>query len=351
MNKARLTSDSIEIPASLEAVYQVVMERGWGDGLPVIPPTEDRVYAMLDSVKQPSDKVIGTMLPGGGEVTLEKLAINTVMAGCLPEYFPVIVAAVEAMLDPEFNVSGIQSTTNPVGPLLIVNGPIREKLNINCTRGCMGPGWRANATIGRAIRLILINVGGAVPAEVDKAVHGMPGKYTFCIGEDEEGNPWEPLHVERGFKREESTVTVAGVQGTSNVVCGQYPYTSVFLQLTANSICTMGNNNIMLGRGEPLVVLSSGHAEIAVKEGFSKADVKRFLFEHAKVPISALPIEVGRGETREKRLLVVDDMALPCLSADDIMVVVAGGPNPYHTTTMPTFGDTRAITKRIATTS
>lgn len=360
MNRTRLTSSSVNVPDSLEAVYQEVVERRWGDGLPVIPPTEDRVYAMLDFVGQPPDKLVGEMPPAQGEATLEKLAINAVMAGCLPEYFPVVIAAVEAMLEPQFNLFGIQDTTNPVGPLLIVNGPIRKKLNINCTRGCMGPGWRANATIGRAIRLILINIGGALPAEVSKSIHGMPGRYTFCFGEDEEGNPWEPLHVERGFKKEDSTVTVAGVQGTHNAICANVELlSSAFLKLAANSMATMGNNNMMVGIGEPLFVFTSGHAEQLVKDGFSKADVKRFLFEHVKVPLSQFPPEIQAmslaqvpGQANlEYRWRAIDGMVQPCQSADDIMIVVAGASNPYHLVAMPTFGDTRSVTKKIVTKS
>ncbi|MCJ7791109.1 MAG: hypothetical protein MUP49_01640 [Dehalococcoidia bacterium] len=344
-NRPQLRSSVVEVPETLEAVYRLVMERGWGDGLPVVPPTEDRVHKMLESVDGTPDEVIGEMPPAGAEIMLEKLAVNAVMAGCLPEYFPVVIAVVKAMLEPEFNLLSIQSTTNPVGPLIIINGPIRNKLNINCTRGCMGPGWRANATIGRAIRLVLINIGGALPAKVDMAVHGMPGKYSFCFGEDEEGSPWEPLHVERGFKKKEGTVTVIGVHGTHNSLC-LLPSSQAILQFTASAMCTMGNNDILLGKGQPLVVLTSGHAELLVKDGFSKADVKRFLFEHATISVSNYPKEIQ--EMTEVSSRVVNGMISPCASAEDIIVVIAGGYNPLHTVAMPTFGDTKAITKPIA---
>ncbi len=214
----------------------------------------------------------------------------------------------------------------------------------------MGPGWRANATIGRAIRLILINVGGAIPGHVSKSLHGMPGRYTFCFGEDEEGNPWEPLHVERGFKREESAVTVIGAQATHNVLCS-YPFSSTFLKLTANAMCTMGNNNMILASGEPMVVFTSGQADILVKDGFNKRDVKRLLFEHARVPLAEYPPEMKGEGSPGHPLRLVDGMILPCASADDIMIVVAGAPNTGHIVAIPTFGDTRAVTKRIVTRS
>ena len=215
-NKKELKSKIVELPDSLEEVYEYVCSQKWGDGLPIIPPTEERVWKFIDYIDREPDEILGEMPPVDGIVTIEKIAINAVMAGCLPEYMPVLIAAVEAMLEPEFNLQAIQATTNPAAPLAIINGPIRHQFNINCGRGCLGPGWRANATIGRAIRLILINIGGGLPGVTDKATHGMPGKYCFCFGEDEEGNPWEPLHVERGFDKETSTVTIAGSQATHN---------------------------------------------------------------------------------------------------------------------------------------
>jgi len=346
--RSRLPDDvSLEGTDSLEATYRLVMEKRWGDGLPVVPPTRKRVEAMTDFLGQPPERALGEMPPLGREVTLEKLAVNAVMAGCLPEYFSVVVAAVEAMLDPAFNLGAIQCTTNPVGPVLVINGPVRKTLNINCTDGCMGPGWRANATIGRAIRLILNNIGGALPGDVDKAIHGMPGKYTFCFGEDEEGSPWEPLHVERGFRKEQSTVTVAGVQGTHNSLCRVH-LGPAFLRLAAHSMCTMGNNNMVLGGGEPIAVFSSGHGRILDKEGFSKKDVKRFLFEHARVPLSQVyPPDLAENGVAGKGFIVIDGKAVPCRAADDIMVVIAGARNPAHLVTMPTFGETRAVTRVI----
>ena len=337
-----LSSDRFELADNIEATYELVCERGWGDGLPVIPPTEERVRRMLDSVAREPDEIIGYIPPRESEASIEKIAINAVMAGCFPECLPVLIAAVEAMIEPEFNLTALQTTTNPAGPLAIINGPIRKKLELNCKRGCLGPGWRANATIGRAIRLILINIGGAIPADVDKAIHGMPGKYTFCFGEDEEGSPWEPLHVERGIDRERSAVTMVGAQGTHNVLARSL-YGETILRFTANSMCTVGNNNMLLQTGEPLAIFTSGHASILAGQGFTKAKCKEFIFEHVKVPVSEM-LDC-RAAGREVR--VVNEMIQPCEKAEDIMIVVAGGPEPYHLVVLPTFGETKAVTKPI----
>ena len=192
-----MNSASLDVDDSPESVLQLMLEQGWSDGLPMVPPTADRVRRMVEFVRRDPGELIGYINPDGGAATVEKIAVNGVMAGCLPEYMPVLVAAVEAITDPAFNIHGLQTTTNPVAPLLVVNGPIRQQIGINCGRGCLGPGWRANATIGRAVRLLLLNVGGAKPWTTDMAVHGMPGKYAFCIGQNEEESDWEPLHVER----------------------------------------------------------------------------------------------------------------------------------------------------------
>lgn len=270
------------------------------------------------------------------------------MAGCTPQMVPVVVAALNAMLAPEFRLGGVQSTTNCCAPLTIVNGPVSRELGFNSGDNAFGGGSRANAAVGRAVRLIMWNIGGGIPREGDLCTLGSPAKYAFCVAENEDESPWEPLHVERGFEKEQSAVTVVGVHGIHNVVCGNYPKASVFLKLAANSMCTMGNNNMMLGGGEPLLVLPSGHAGIAEKEGLSKAETKRVLFDFCKVPLSDFPPEVAFGDKREKRLLVVDGYVRPCRQAEDIMIVVAGAPNPYHMINMPTFGDTKAITRVIA---
>src|ERR1700730_17999819 len=174
-----LVSARFKVTNDFGAAFTDMCERGFTDGLPVIPPTEAAVRAMLDAVGMQPNELIAVVPPEGGPATAEKVAVNAVMAGCLPEYFPVVIAAMRAVTEPKFNLLGVQTTTNPVGPVLIINGPVRTALKINSGRVCLGPGWRANATIGRALRLCLLNIGGCPPGEVDKAIHGMPGKFTF----------------------------------------------------------------------------------------------------------------------------------------------------------------------------
>jgi len=183
-------------------------ERGVTDGLPVVPPTEARMGRMLAVTARPADEVVALVPPNYGAATIEKIAVNAVMAGCKPEYLPVVIAGVQAMCAEPVSLHGVQGTTHTATPLFIVNGPVRQQLDINCATGVFGSGWRANATIGRALRLIMTNIGGARPAEIDKSAMGHPGKYTFLIGEYEEASPWEPLHVEKGYRPEQSTVSV-----------------------------------------------------------------------------------------------------------------------------------------------
>lgn len=345
MSTETFKSKIIEADNSLDAVEELAHARGWTDGLPIIPPTEDRVSQAVKASGLPGDRVVAELPPRDGLATVEKIAINCVMAGCRPEYMPVLIAAVEAMAAPEFNLHGIQATTNPVGPMVIVNGPIRKTLGMNGGRNCLGPGNRANASIGRAVRLILLNVGGGVPDTVDKAVQGYPGKYIACTPENEEDSPWEPLHVERGFKKEDSAVTVVGAQGTTNCVTAVLTDINHMLLFMADAMSYMSSNNVIIARGEPLMLLTTGHAKLCAEKGMSKADVKRILWETAGFPIAKMP-PVMRRE-RIKRL-EHNGLIKPCGKPEEIMIVVAGGPEPFHCTFIPTFGDTVAVTKRIS---
>lgn len=184
------------------AFYEHAYEQGWTDGLPIVPPRPEVVARFVEASQRAGDEVIGVLPPRKGRATVEVLAVNAVMAGCRPEYMPVIIAAVEGLLDPAYPLEFMQVTTNPMTPFLLVNGPIRNELEINYGTGCLGPGWRANATIGRAIRLIMINAGGALPGVYSKVSFGSPLRYSYICGENEEENPWTPFHVDRGFAKE-----------------------------------------------------------------------------------------------------------------------------------------------------
>ncbi|PKB59691.1 MAG: hypothetical protein BZY83_00660 [SAR202 cluster bacterium Casp-Chloro-G2] len=330
---------------SPEAVFQFMIDQGWSDGLPVIPPTADRVRAMLEYAGRDASELVGYINPDAGAATVEKIAVNAVMAGCLPEYMPVLIAAVQAVTEPAFNIHGLQTTTNPASPLMIVNGPVRGRIGLNSGRGTLGPGYRANATIGRALRLLLLNVGGAKPWSTDMAVHGSAAKFSACMGENEEDNVWEPLHVERGFSPEQSTVTVVGAQGYSNCLTF-YKEPESFLTMIASAMADISDNNYLLAAGNPLVILTPGHSRIFAENGYNKQMVKQELFERSKVPIDRFPKETS-VITYEDGFAMDGDLVCPCRSADDIIVAVSGGPEPYHVLYCGNFGDTTAVTKEI----
>lgn len=343
--------EKIEVTDSLEVIYRLLEARNWGDGLPIIPPTEERVRRMLEYTDRDPQEVVGVVPPRRGKATVEKIAINAVMAGCLPEYLPILITAVQAMVEPEFNLYGIQATTNPVAPLVILNGPLIKELDINCGYNVFGQGWRANATIGRAVRFILTNIGGGVPGVLDRSTQGQPGKYSFCIAENEEENPWEPLHVERGFNRETSTVTVVGASGTHNILDMASTTAQGTLMVMANGMAAMESNNSYLA-GEPLLVICPEHAAKVAQGGFTKKEVKIFLYENARIPLYRFTRESVTSLLQKRRPKWYADagphtMVTIADRPEAIMVVVAGGAGP-HSKFVPTFGaSTRAITKAI----
>ena len=202
MQLASQTFDTTDIESAVELCYQ----NKWTDGLPVVPPTRGAIERIIAHLKRAPDEVVGIVPPRNGVATIEKIAINCVMAGCRPEYVPVVIAAIEAMLEERFNLNGVQTTTHVCAPLCMVSGPAVRTLGFNTKEGSFGHGCRAAATIGRAIRLILWNVGGGYPGEPCKTTLGHPGYFSFCVAEDQDSNPWEPLHVERGFRPEDSVV-------------------------------------------------------------------------------------------------------------------------------------------------
>ena len=340
-----MDSTEFDIDDSPEAVFQFMLENGWSDGLPVIPPTSERVRAMLDYAQRDAHELVGYINPDAGSATVEKIAVNAVMAGCLPEYMPILIAAIKAITEPSFNIHGLQTTTNPVSPLMIINGPVRNLVGLNSGRGTLGPGHRANATVGRAIRLLLLNVGGAKPWSTDMAVHGSPGKYISCMGENEEESVWQPLHVERGFSPGESTVTMVGTQGFSNCLTF-YKEPKSFLTMIASAMADISDNNYLLAAGNPLVILTPGHAQIFSNHGYTKQQVKQELFELCKVPLKNFPEETS-VITYEDGFALDGDRVCPCQSPDDIIVVVSGGPEPYHVLYAGNFGDTTAITVKV----
>ncbi|MFQ5657553.1 MAG: hypothetical protein ACE5G5_08445 [Candidatus Methylomirabilales bacterium] len=355
MQTVALRSKRIEAADPFEA-GEIFFARGWTDGLPIVPPTEDRVEAMLQFLDRDPGEVVGVLAPRYGKATLEKIAINATMAGCLPAYFPVVVAAIEAIVDEEFNLNGVQSTTHVAAPLLVINGPVRHALEINGGPNCFGQGFRANATIGRAVRLCMVNIGGGVPGTTDKATFGHPGKYTYCVAENEEISPWEPLHVERGFGPEQSTVTVFAAEAPHNVSDHTSRSARGVLTTVADTMATMGNNT-MYKRGEMAVVISPEHAATIAAEGWSKQDVKEFLFQEARRPVAEL-VRAGEyyGEVTWQKYWPrwVDrsnpTALIPVVNRpQDFLVFVAGGAAGRFSLVIPGWGDMgiRAVTKVI----
>ena len=254
---------------------------GVTDGLPVVPPTRTRVDAMIAGAGRDGRELIGVVAPQHGRATIEKIAVNAVMAGCRPEYLPVVIAAVEALCDPEFALEGVSGTTDAVAPLVIVNGPVRAALEVNCGVGVFGPGWRANATIGRAVRLVWANVGGARPGAISMSTFSQPGRYTYCIGEDEEHSPWPPLHVEHGFAASDSTVALLAAEAPQQVVNSQGRTAREIVTTLARSAELIASDT-QGALGDTLVVVGPEHATTIAGDGWSKDDVRTFLWEHTR---------------------------------------------------------------------
>jgi len=309
-------------------VDELFYRRGWTDGLPIVPPTLGRVDAMVRaSGRSPRDS-LGEMEPLGGLATIEKIAANAVMAGAAPAHMPVIVAAVEAIVDPAFNMRGIQTTDENAAPLIIVNGPAAAALEINDSYGALGPGWKANACIGRAIRLVMNNIGGGWPAVVSFAGLGYPGRYTLCFAEKESVTPWEPLHVEAGYAPTQSTVTVLRAETMVNVTGG--------LDELASVMASAASAFTMLYEGKVAVVVAPSVAAKLHKEGWTKADVKAWLWRNARMPQEAWRRSRLCTENAEHRnwadwvrAAAAEGVSIPVLrDPEDISLVVAGGDIP-----------------------
>ncbi len=349
-NEAQAVQPAVlfETPDDLDAINRLYRERQWSDGLPIVPPTRARVDAMVAAAGRPRDALVARLAPAFGAATVEGIAINAVMAGCDPAYLPVLIAAVEAISAPEFNLQAIQATTNPVAAWIIISGPIARELNVNNHMNCLGEGNWANATIGRALRLVLRNIGGALPGEMDRATQGQPGRYSFCCAENDDANPWEPLHVERGFRRDQSTVTVVGAEGTINMNTHSDSGDDV-LRAIAGTMSHPPSNEYMFG-GEPWLILSPEHAATLAKAGYSKAEVKAQLWELSKMSAGILaPKDIERAHksrTGELGTITAATMLPISPSPKEIGLIVAGGAGT-HSTYVPTFGLNRGVTRLI----
>lgn len=317
----------VETDAAFDEINEHFYQRGWTDGLPIVPPTEARVRAMLAGMPWLDPmQVISVVPPRMGRASMQQIAVNAVMAGCRPEYLPVVVAALQAVSEPEYGLAHRQTTTHAGAPLIIVNGPIAGQLRINCGRGVFGPGWRANATIGRALRLVLVNIGGAGPG-VDASQTGHPGKYTYCIAEYEEANPWEPLHVTRGFRPDQSVVTVVNAEAPHSMTENVQTEPDEIVRTFASSMATLGVNNLY-SQGTPVLALGIEHAQLFASAGWSKRRLQAALFERARQPWG---LAKNRGKSKGPRFPEFvdrnDDNSMVPIVCDpsDLLVIVAGG--------------------------
>ena len=293
--------------AALERLHDL----GCTDGLPVVIPTRQRVDRMVLAVGQPGEVALGTMGPLNGVCTVEKLAVAAVMAGCLPDHMPIVAAAALAIMDPEFDLAEMQGTTHATAPLIIVNGPARQMCGLASGYGALGPGHRANASIGRAIRLVMINVGGARPGTSDMALLGHGGKFGQCLAEDEEHSPFTPLHVGRGSVLSDSAVTVIGTEPPQSVAHGAGSDVAQsaerLLDVLAGSLAAPGTNNSWLGGGQAVVVITPDHAGELASAGHDRSSIAAAITKRAR--------------TRDGR---------PAFgSPDDVLIVAAGGAGLY----------------------
>lgn len=325
MSQATPLLSAVDEHSALEQLH----EMGCTDGLPVVIPTADRVARMVLASGYDGDLVLGEIGPQMGVATIEMVATAAVMAGCLPDYMPVVLAAVQAVIDPVFDLAEMQSTTHCTAPLIIVNGPaISDCGPIACGFGALGPGHRANASIGRALRLAMINIGGAKPGESDMALLGHPGKFTYCLAEDEATSPFPPLHVSRGYNTSDSTVTVIGAEAPHSVLFSGDADTpeapDILLRTLAIGLANIATNNAVLRRGAAVVVLNPEHATVLANANYTREQICQRLAElcvHSKAELTEFsPAFASR---------IKEDPAPAFSKPEDILVLVAGGTGLY----------------------
>jgi hypothetical protein len=344
MSPKELQSPSYEISDTAEAI-ELYYARGWTDGLPIIPPTEGSIRAMLDAARLEPDEEIAFIEHRQVSVNAEKVAINAVMAGCKPQDMPVIVASIEGMADYRWGYHGAATSTGGSAVLMVVNGPIARQLGINDGDNLFGPGRRANATIGRAVRLVMRNVIGTLPGALDRSTLGHGGKYTYCIAENEVDSPWPPLHVERGFQPDESTVTVFAALAPHQF------YNQ--LSHSAEGILTTACAHMRISAGvgmqpQYVLVIAGEHMQVIAKEGWSKDDIKRFCFEntqssHAELKrINVMPGKINPEDETMMKTLVC--------TLEDFIVISAGSRVGAFSAYIPGWGGKRiseSVTKKI----
>ncbi len=327
-------SSRIVFKGNLEEVNRFFYKRGWTDGLPIMPPTEKTVAEMLTGTDLPADHVVDKIIPRLGKATVEKIAINAVMAGALPTYMPLLIAGVQAVMDLKSNFGAWEVSTGSWAPFWIINGPIRNDLHVNSGSGALSPGDIANAAIGRAMGLIIKNIGGARKGIEDMGTLGNPAKYSMVIAENEEDNPWEPLHVERGFGKTDSAITVS----FPNSFVQMWPYGT-----DDQGILRAVISNVT--RGELSLILIPPHAMTLARNGWTKKEIAGFISEYARVPAYRhLSYWRPPGPARERPPINPEDSVAILRSPDEIRIVIAGGPGAFIGLIM---GGSQAVTKKV----
>jgi len=330
------------------AANELYQRNGWTDGLPIVPPTEAGVRRFLDAVKLAPGDLVGIEPVRRRKITAEKLAIAALMAGCLPEYMPVVVAIVKAMCEPEFGLHGCTASTGGSAPFIVVNGPIRTALGMNATHNALANASRANATIGRSIRLFILNVLGGIPGQLDRSTLGHPGKFTFCVAEDEEDSPWAPLSQDRGVPAGESAITVFAVESPHQIM-NEWTHDPKEILDTYVAAIRANMLTYSIWEGNYAMVVPKQHRQIFTEAGWGKREIREYVYEHA---------HVKRGEWRTVGKSAVagrkgdEDRAYRALrTPEDLLVIAAGGPaGAFGVILPPWYGKkSLAVTARIET--
>ncbi|MEE9274392.1 MAG: hypothetical protein V3V62_03670, partial [bacterium] len=326
----------------LHEAIETFHKKGWTDGLPVVPPTEELLARFLEAAGLGEEDAVFRLPERRRTVTAGKIALNAIMAGCLPAYMPVLLAALEAMADPAYNLHSSAASTGGGAPFMVVNGPVRGEIGMNAGGNIFGPGCRANAAVGRAIRLVLMNCIGAVPGLLDRSTQGNPGKAGFTFAENEEASPWEPLHAERGLPAGGSAVTLFAAEGPHNIQ-NHYGRAHGILDTAAHTMSSLGS----MSAGQSFLVFAPEHAALIGKEFPEKAAVKEYLFDRAHLP-EALLRRTGKidGPAWSKD----PGKVRHALSPEDIFIVVAGGEAGGHSAWVPSWSRRRnglAVTRPV----
>jgi hypothetical protein len=337
------------VPADPWEFFDFIQSRGWGDGLPVMVPTPERVGKLLASSGVAADTEVGRIPPADLDVRAEDVAVNAVLAGCGPDVFPIVLAAVRSALHKPFNLLGVLATTHPCAVAVIAGGPLADQVGMTGGASMYGPGNRANATIGRAVRLTLQNLGHAWPGSIDKATQGQPGKLSYCFAENIAQNPWEPYHVERGFAPEDTAVTAVAVEGPHNIYDPTSDTAEELVHIMTGSMVHAGHNNLY-HQSELFLVLCPEHAAIFHRAGWSKDRLKEEIFARALLPASVLGRKafdhiVARWSGKPSVDYETAQITVTA-QAPQIHIVVAGGIG-QHSSWLPNFGQSFTAIERV----